>query len=183
MLCKIGMSQKRDCERKVGFGRGQVPIMECFVNDAQCSSAAWLLEVGCHTPDGVDLKVCVASTAELLGCFKGGKCVFCEGTKEGKGTVFGGCEEVRFPEGLLSSANSEETFVRGKAGVEVCSMLGELPAFCFQLEALRKERPIERWRPVRDVVVFLNPGLIVVVMGGELDWGEVMHIVVGMPVS
>ena len=84
----------------------------------------------------------------------------------------------------MSSAKlAEETFVRGKAGVEVCSMLGELPAFCFQLEALRKERPIERWRPVRDVVVFLNPGLIVVVMGGELDWGEVMHIVVGMPVS
>ena len=32
-------------------------------------------------------------------------------------------------------------------------------------------------------MMFLNPGLIVVVMGGELDWGEVMHIVVGMPIS
>ena len=112
MLCKIGMSQKRDCTRKVGFGRGQVPIMECFVNDVQCSSAAWLLEVGCHTSDSVDLKVCVTSTAEVLGGFKGGKRVFCEVTKEGKGMVFGRCEEVWFPEGLLSSAKLAEEMAR-----------------------------------------------------------------------
>ena len=65
------------------------------------------------------------------------------------------------------------------------TMFCELPAFGFELEVLGNERPVERWHPVGNVVMFLDPGLIVVVMGmgGELDWGEVMHIVVGMPVS
>ena len=84
----------------------------------------------------------------------------------------------------MSSAKlAKETFVGGEAGVEVGSMFCELPAFGFQLEVLGNERPVERWHPVGKVMMFLNPGLIVVVMGGELDWGEVMHIVVGMPIS
>ena len=32
-------------------------------------------------------------------------------------------------------------------------------------------------------MMFLDPGLIVVVMGGDLDWSEVMHIVMRMPVA
>ena len=28
----------------------------------------------------------------------------------------------------------------------------------------------ERWHPIGNVMMFTDPGLIVVVMGGELDW-------------
>ena len=84
---------------------------------------------------------------------------------------------------MPSAKLAEETFVGGKSGVEVRSMFGELPAFGFELEVLGNERPVERWHPVGNVVMFLDPGLIVVVMGGKLDGGEVAHIVIGVPVA
>ena len=184
VLCEIWMSQEGHGERNVGFGRGQIPVVECFVDNVQCSSATWLFKIGGHTSDGINFEVCVASTAELLGCFEGGKRVFGEIAKEGEGMVLGRSKEVWFTEGLLSSAKlAKEAFVRGEAGVEVCSMFGELPAFCFELEVLGDERPVERWHPIGNVMMFTDPGLIVVVMGGELDWGEVMHIVMRMPVA
>ena len=53
----------------------------------------------------------------------------------------------------------------------------ELPALGLEFEVLGNERPVEGRHPVGDVVVFVDPGLIVVFMGGELDGGEVMDVV------
>ena len=58
----------------------------------------------------------------------------------------------------------------------MCSVFGELPA--LGLEVLGNERPVEGRRPVGDVaVVLVDPGLIVVLVGGELDGGEVVDVV------
>ena len=40
------------------------------------------------------------------------------------------------------------------------------------------ERPVERWHPVCDVVVLLDPCLVISVMGGELDGGVLVDVVV-----
>ena len=34
-----------------------------------------------------------------------------------------------------------------------------------------------------DVVVLLDPGLVVCVMGGELDSGVVVDVIVGLPIT
>ena len=62
------------------------------------------------------------------------------------------------------------------------SMLCELPSLSFEFEVVRDERPVEGRHPVGDIVVFLDPGLVVGVVGCELDGGVVVDIVVGMPV-
>ena len=98
--------------------------------------------------------------------------------------VFAGCEKVWFADCLLSSAQAaEEPLVGGKARVEVGSMLGELPSLGFEFEVLRDEGPVERRHPVGDVVVFVDPGLIIGVTRGKLDGGVLMHVVVGVPVA
>ena len=94
VLCEIWMSQEGHGERNVGFGRGQIPVVECFVDNVQCSGTTWLFQVGYHTSNGVDFEVCVTATAELFCCFEGGKCVFCEVAKESEGMMFGGGEKV-----------------------------------------------------------------------------------------
>ena len=63
------------------------------------------------------------------------------------------------------------------------SMLGELPALGFELEVMRDERPVERCHPVGYVGVLVNPCLIICVMGGKLDGGIVMDVVVCVPVT
>ena len=110
--------------------------------------------------------------------------MFSEIAEDCEGVVFGRGIKVWFTKGLLSSAKlAKEAFVGGKAVVEMCSMFCELPAFGFELEVLGDERPIERWHPIGNVMMFLDPGLVVVVMGGELYWSEVVYVVVRMPVA
>ena len=94
VLGEVCVSQKRHGEGQVGFRRGQVPVVECFVDNVQCSGTTWLFQVGYHTSNGVDFEVCVTATAELFCCFEGGKCVFCEVAKESEGMMFGGGEKV-----------------------------------------------------------------------------------------
>ena len=95
VLGEVCVSQKRHGEGKVGFWRGQVAIVECFVDNVQCSGTTWLFQVGCHTSNGVGFEVCVTATAELFGCFEGGKRVFCEVAKESEGMVLGCLVEVK----------------------------------------------------------------------------------------
>ena len=57
------------------------------------------------------------------------------------------------------------------------SVFRELPALGLELEMLGNERPGEGWHPIGNEVVFFDPSLIVVVMGRELDGGEVMDVV------
>ena len=92
--------------------------------------------------------------------------------------MFAGCEKVWFTNCLLSSAQAaEEPLVGGEAGVEVGSVFGELPTLGFEFEVLRDEGPVEGGHPVRDVVVFVDPGLIVGVVRGELDGCELVNVV------
>ena len=70
-----------------------------------------------------------------------------------------------------------------EARVEVCPVFGKLPTFGFELEMLGDKGPIERWHPVGNEVVLSDQGLVVVVVGGELDRSEVMNVVVRMPVA
>ena len=58
------------------------------------------------------------------------------------------------------------------------SVFGELPALSFELEVVGDKWPVECRHPVGDVVVFLNPGLVVDVVGCELDGGVVVDVVV-----
>ena len=48
---------------------------------------------------------------------------------------------------------------------------------------LGDEGPIERWHPVGDEVVFFDPRLVVVVVGRELNGGEVVYVAMGVPVA
>ena len=63
----------------------------------------------------------------------------------------------------------------GEPGIEMCTVFGELPSLGSELEMVRNEGPIERWRP------FMDPCLVVVVVGRELDSSELVHSVVCMP--
>ena len=58
------------------------------------------------------------------------------------------------------------------------SVFCELPALSFELEVVGNEGPIERRHPVCDVVVLLDPGLVICVMGGKLNSGVVVDVVV-----
>ena len=70
--------------------------------------------------------------------------MFGQVAQESEGMVFGGSEEAWFIDGLLaSSETSEKSLVGGKAGEEVCSMLGKLPGLGFQLEVVGNERAVE----------------------------------------
>ena len=154
MLREIWVRQEGHCEGNIGLGRSQISVMECFVDNVQCSCATWFFKVCGHASYGIDFEVCVAATAELLGCFKGGKRVFGEIAEEGEGMVLGRSKEVWFTEGLLSSAKlCERGVVGGEAGVEMCSMFCELPAFCFEFEVVGDERPVERWHPIGNTVI------------------------------
>ena len=44
------------------------------------------------------------------------------------------------------------------------SVFGELPALSFELEVVGDERPVEWRHPVGNEVMFLDPGLVVIVM-------------------
>ena len=81
--------------------------------------------------------------------------------------VLGGGKEVWLLNGVLTTSQATK----------------ELPPLGFQFEVVGNERPIERWRPVGDVVVFMYPGLIVHVMGGKLDSGVLIDGAVSMPVA
>ena len=63
------------------------------------------------------------------------------------------------------------------------TMFGELPSLGFEFEVVRNERPVECGHPIGNVVVFLDPCLIIGVVGSELDGGVVVNVVVGMPVA
>ena len=58
------------------------------------------------------------------------------------------------------------------------SVFCELPSLSFEFEVVGNERPVERRHPVCDVVVLLDPGLVICVMGGKLNSGVVVDIVV-----
>ena len=58
------------------------------------------------------------------------------------------------------------------------SVFCELPSLSFELEVVGNERPVEWRHPVCDVVVLLDPGLVIGVMGGKLDGGVVVDVVV-----
>ena len=46
VLCEIWMSQEGHGERNVGFGRGQIPVVECFVDyDVRGSATTWLFKI------------------------------------------------------------------------------------------------------------------------------------------
>ena len=62
---------------------------------------------------------------------------------------------------VASSETSEESLVGGKAGEEVCSVFGELPALGFLFKVVENERPIERRRPVGNSVALVDPGLVI----------------------
>ena len=82
--------------------------------------------------------------------------------------VLGGGKEVWLLNGVLTTSQATK----------------ELPPLGFQFEVVGNERPIERWRPVGDVVVFMYPGLVISVMGGKLDGGAVLvNGVVSVPVT
>ena len=58
------------------------------------------------------------------------------------------------------------------------SVFCELPSLSFEFEVVGNERPVERRHPVCDVVVLLDPGLVICVMGGKLNSGVVVDVVV-----
>ena len=72
MLRKVWVCQEGRGEWYVGLRRSEIAVMECFVDNVECSSAPWFFEVGGHAAYSVDFEVCAASAAELLGCFKRG---------------------------------------------------------------------------------------------------------------
>ena len=57
------------------------------------------------------------------------------------------------------------------------SVFCELPSLSFEFEVVGNERPVERRHPVCDVMVLLDPGLVVCVMGGKLNSGVVVDVV------
>ena len=63
------------------------------------------------------------------------------------------------------------------------SVLGELPALSLELEVVRDEGPVEWRRPVGNVMMFLDPSLVVGVMGRELGGSEMVDVVVGMTIA
>ena len=71
----------------------------------------------------------------------------------------------------------------GQSGVKVCSMFCELPSLSFKFEVVRDEGPVECRHPVGNVMVFLDPGLVVSVVGCELYGGVVVNVVVGMRIA
>ena len=110
--------------------------------------------------------------------------MFGEIAEKSQGLMFGRGKKVWFSDCLLPSAKlAKESLVCGQAGVEMRPVLGKLPALGFELEMLGDEGPVERWHPVGDEVMFFDPGPVVVVMGGELNRGEVVHVAMGVPVA
>ena len=65
----------------------------------------------------------------------------------------------------------------------MCSMFGELPSLGLEFGVLGDERPVECGHPIGNMVVFLDPGLIVGVVGRELDDCVLVNVVVGVPVA
>ena len=110
--------------------------------------------------------------------------MFCQVAEKCESMVLGGSEKVGLSKCILAlSQTSKEAFVGGQSGVEVGSMLGELPALGFELEVMGDEGPVKSRHPVGNVVVLLNPGLVVGVVGCQLDGGVVVDVVMGMPIS
>ena len=58
------------------------------------------------------------------------------------------------------------------------SVFGELPALSFEFEVVGNKGPVECRHPVGDVVVFLDPSLVVSVVGCKLDGSVVVDVVV-----
>ena len=48
---------------------------------------------------------------------------------------------------------------------------------------LGDEGPFQRWHPVGNEVAFFDLRLVIVVVGGELNGGEVMYVAMGVPVA
>ena len=65
----------------------------------------------------------------------------------------------------------------------MCAMFCELPSLGFEFEVVGDERPVECGHPICNMVMFLDPGLIIGVVGRELDGGVVVNVVVGVPVA
>ena len=87
-------------------------------------------------------------------------------TQKSKCVKASGCEEMWLVDGLLAATKlAEESLVSSKAGVEVSTVFGELPSLSLEFEVVRDEGPIERWHPGGNERVFLDPGLIVGLMG------------------
>ena len=112
---KLVVGQERYGEGDVGLGRAEIAtILEGLVDGMECSAASRLLQVGCHSSDGVDLQVCVLAAAQLFGCFKGCSSVFGEIAEKGEGVQSSGGKEVWFVDGMLPSAElAEKSLVGG----------------------------------------------------------------------
>ena len=112
---KLVVGQERYGEGDVGLGRAEIAtILEGLVDGMECSAASRLLQVGCHSSDGVDLQVCVLAAAQLFGCFKGCSSVFGEVAEKGKGVQSSGCKKMWFVDGMLPSAKlAEKSLVGG----------------------------------------------------------------------
>ena len=54
MFCEVLVRQERRSERNVWLGWCKIAEKERFVDDVECSAAAWFFEIGGHAPDGVD---------------------------------------------------------------------------------------------------------------------------------
>ena len=111
---KMVVGQERYGEGDVGLGRAEIAILEGLVDDVECSAASRLLQVGCHSADGINLQVCVFAAAQLFCCFKGCSSVFGEIAEKGEGVQSSGCEKMWFVDGMLPSAKlAEKSLVGG----------------------------------------------------------------------
>ena len=107
-----------------------------------------------------------------------------EVAEESEGMYPSGGEKMRFVNGMLPPAKlAKESLVCGQAAIEMSAVFCELPTLSFELEVMGDKRPIERRRPIGDEVVFLNPSLVIGVVGRELNGCEVVNIVVRVPVT
>ena len=65
-------------------------------------------------------------------------------TKNLESVVLGGSVKVGFAECVLAVPKaSEQSFVCGESGIEVGSVLGELPSLSLEFEVVGNERPVE----------------------------------------
>ena len=69
-------------------------------------------------------------------------------------------------------------------GRDVCVWQGVRKSVLgVEFEGVGNERPIQGCHPIGDVVAFVDPGLVVGVVRGNLDGGVLIDGVVGVPVA
>ena len=84
VLGELVVCEEWNGEGDVGLWRSKVAVLEGFVDDMQCPTAARLFKVGGHATDGVDLQVSMFAAAKLFCYFEGGQGVFGEVAEKGE---------------------------------------------------------------------------------------------------